>query len=79
MKKIKNSEVVSIRYKKHIDIESKELHLHFKPGEIAYYPDGKEDNTHLSVKGATEIAKIAVIQLQQMDIPLSKKTHQIMY
>lgn len=58
--------------------ESKELHLHFKPGEIPYYPEGKEDNTHLSVKGATEIAKIVVIQLQQMDIPLSTKTHQIM-
>ena len=53
--------------------KSKELHLHYKAGEIAYYPEGKEDNTHLSVKGATEIAKIAVEQLQLMEMPLSKK------
>ncbi|WP_417558676.1 rhamnogalacturonan acetylesterase [Mesoflavibacter zeaxanthinifaciens] len=39
---------------------SKKLHLHYKPSEIAYYPNGKEDNTHLSVLGATEVAKKAV-------------------
>lgn len=53
--------------------KSKELHLHYKAGEIEYYPDGKEDDTHLSVKGATEIAKIVMIQLKQLNIPLSKK------
>lgn len=54
--------------------KSKELHLHYKAGEIAYYPVDKEDDTHLSEKGATEIAKIVVKQLQQLEIPLSKKT-----
>jgi lysophospholipase L1-like esterase len=53
--------------------KSKELHLHFKAGENTYYPDGKEDDTHLSVKGANEIAKIVVMQLKQLNIPLSKK------
>ncbi|MBN2236930.1 MAG: rhamnogalacturonan acetylesterase [Bacteroidales bacterium] len=53
--------------------KSKDLHLHYQVGEIAYYPDGKEDNTHLSVKGATEVAKMAVIQLKELDLPLSKK------
>lgn len=52
--------------------KSKMLHLHFKPGEIDFYPEGKDDNTHLSIEGATEIAKIAVKQLQLLDIPLSK-------
>lgn len=42
---------------------SKKLHLHFAPGEIAYFPEGKEDNTHLSVLGATEVATLAVAEL----------------
>jgi len=52
---------------------SKQLHLHFKPGENPYFPEGKEDNTHLSVKGATEIAKIALEQIKKLDVPLGKK------
>jgi lysophospholipase L1-like esterase len=44
--------------------KSKQLHLHFKPGEVPYYPEGKDDDTHLSIKGATEIAKLAVSQLK---------------
>ncbi|WP_335964433.1 rhamnogalacturonan acetylesterase [Galbibacter sp. PAP.153] len=52
--------------------KSKELHLHYKPGEIAYYPNGKEDNTHLSVKGATLIAKLAVDKLKKSNSPLAK-------
>jgi lysophospholipase L1-like esterase len=52
---------------------SKLLHLHYKPGEIEYYPDGKDDDTHLSVKGATEVAELAIDQLQKMKIPLKKK------
>lgn len=52
--------------------QSKELHLHYKAGENSYFQEGIDDNTHLSVKGATEIAKIAVKQLLLLDIPLSK-------
>jgi lysophospholipase L1-like esterase len=44
--------------------KSKELHLHFKPAELAIYPKGKEDDTHLSVKGATAIAGIVVNQIK---------------
>lgn len=55
---------------------SKELHLHFKPGENEYLPDGKEDNTHLSVKGATLIAEMVIEQLKEMDIPLKNKIKQ---
>lgn len=52
--------------------KSKELHLHFKPGENSYFPEGKEDNTHLSILGATEIAKIMVNQLKELQIPLAQ-------
>lgn len=49
--------------------KSKQLHLHFKPGEVPYYPEGKDDDTHLSIKGATEIAKLAVSQLKLLTNP----------
>jgi lysophospholipase L1-like esterase len=49
--------------------KSKQLHLHFKPGEVPYFPDGKDDDTHLSIKGATEIAKIAVSELKLLTRP----------
>ncbi len=45
--------------------DSKKLHLHFEPGEIAYYPEGKHDDTHLSQRGATEVAKLAVSELKK--------------
>lgn len=48
--------------------KSKELHLHFKPGEVAYYPDGKEDNTHLSKKGAEEVSKLVITELKKLNI-----------
>ena len=41
------------------------LHLHYAPNEIPYYPEGKEDDTHLSVLGATEVAKLAVNALKE--------------
>ena len=31
----------------------------------SYYPEGKEDDTHLSVLGATEVAKLALEQLKE--------------
>lgn len=49
---------------------SKKLHLHYEPGEISFYPEGKQDNTHLSVIGATEIATIVVEELKKTDLPL---------
>jgi lysophospholipase L1-like esterase len=52
--------------------KSKELHLHYKPGEIPYYPDGKNDDTHLSIKGATEISKIVINELKKTELKLSK-------
>lgn len=47
--------------------KSKELHLHFKAGENAFY-DNKEkaDDTHLSLKGATEVAQIFINQVKEL-------------
>jgi lysophospholipase L1-like esterase len=52
--------------------KSKQLHLHYKAGENSFFPVGKEDNTHLNVKGATEIAKIAITELKRTKLDLVK-------
>ncbi|RKR04723.1 lysophospholipase L1-like esterase [Flavobacterium sp. 90] len=44
--------------------KSKQLHLHFKAGENAYYDKDKADDTHLSLKGATTIAQIVIDQIK---------------
>ncbi|MDV7698944.1 rhamnogalacturonan acetylesterase [Chryseobacterium soli] len=51
---------------------SKRLHLHYKKGEDAYYPDGKDDDTHLSKLGAESIAKLAVNSLKTLKTGLEK-------
>ncbi|MEO8532871.1 MAG: rhamnogalacturonan acetylesterase [Flavobacterium sp.] len=53
--------------------KSKLLHLHFKAGEVPYYKEDKNDDTHLSLKGATEIAKIVISQIRLLEnAPLDK-------
>ncbi|GGF79314.1 rhamnogalacturonan acetylesterase [Wenyingzhuangia marina] len=49
---------------------SEKLHLHFEPGEIDYYPNGKSDDTHLSKLGATEVSKLFIEDLKYKDHPL---------
>lgn len=49
--------------------KSKQLHLHFKTGENAYYDKDKADDTHLSLKGATAIAQIVVNQIKESTDP----------
>ncbi len=51
---------------------SKKLHLHFEPGEHPYYPEGKEDNTHLSVLGSTTIAEMVIEELKLQHLSLAK-------
>ncbi len=53
--------------------KSKQLHLHFKAGENPYYDKDKNDDTHLSLKGATEIAQIAVNQIKLSEDPSLEK------
>lgn len=52
--------------------KSKQLHLHYKAGEIPYYKEDKADDTHLGVKGATEVAKIAVEELKKTKLDIIK-------
>lgn len=52
--------------------KSKELHLHFKSGENPYYVNGKDDDTHLSLKGATEISKIVASEFKVLKLNISK-------
>ena len=51
---------------------SKKLHLHYLPNEIPYYPEGKKDDTQLSVIGATEIAKIFIEEVKKQKLLLEK-------
>lgn len=52
--------------------KSKQLHLHFKEGEVEYYPKGKDDDTHLSKMGAELVAKLALKDLRSLKIGLEK-------
>lgn len=52
--------------------KSKDLYLHFEPGENAYYPEGKKDDTHLSKLGATLTAEMALKKLAELNIGLEK-------
>lgn len=52
---------------------SKKLHLHFKAGEIPYYKEGKDDDTHLSELGATEVCKLVIAALKETDLDLKKQ------
>lgn len=58
--------------------KSKKLHLHFTPGEVPYYPDGKDDNTHFSILGATEISKIVARQIQLLENPSCKNLKKVL-
>jgi len=49
---------------------SLKLHLHYQPGEHPYYPEGIQDDTHLSILGATNIAKMVVEELKKLEQPL---------
>ncbi len=51
---------------------SKELFLWIEPGKFKMYPDGRQDNTHLSEKGALEIARLAVEGLKENDLAIAK-------
>ncbi|EJL69997.1 rhamnogalacturonan acetylesterase [Chryseobacterium populi] len=51
---------------------SKKLHLHYKKGEADYYPEGKNDDTHLSELGAESVAKLAVSSLKNLKTGLEK-------
>jgi lysophospholipase L1-like esterase len=47
--------------------KSKQLHLHFKAGENAYYDKDKADDTHLSLLGATKVAQIVIDHIKVLE------------
>ena len=51
--------------------KSKEIYLWIESGQNPMYPEGKQDNTHFSVKGATEIAKLAIEGLKENRLALT--------
>lgn len=54
---------------------SKALFLHIPPGKFASLPEGKKDDTHLSVLGATTVAELAVQGLIEQGLPLENFIH----
>lgn len=50
--------------------ESKRLFVWFQPNEHPNYPDGIEDNTHFSEKGAMEVAKLVAEGIEELGLPL---------
>lgn len=50
------------------DEKSKELFLWLKPGEYENFKDGITDNTHFTLKGAYEIAKLVIEGIKEENI-----------
>lgn len=48
------------------DEASKEMFMNFKAGIYEHYPEGKQDNTHLRYKGASEVCKILVNEISKI-------------
>lgn len=51
--------------------KSKEIYLWVKPGQYERFPDGEQDNTHLTLKGATEYARLAMEGIEELGLPLA--------
>ncbi len=52
--------------------QSKEIYLWVKPGAYEKLPDGKEDDTHLSLLGATEYAGMVATEIKRQALPLAR-------
>jgi len=63
----KSSDLVS----KYGPEESKKLFLYIEPGKFSKLPEGKKDDSHLCVFGATEIARLAADGLKEIKSPLA--------
>jgi hypothetical protein len=51
---------------------SKKLYIYVEPGVISSLPQGKKDDTHLCVYGATQLARLAAEGIQSLHLPLSE-------
>jgi lysophospholipase L1-like esterase len=52
--------------------KSKEIYMWIEPGRNEMYPKGRQDNTHFTEKGATEMARLAVEGLKENNLELTK-------
>lgn len=52
--------------------ESKELYMWIEPGQSEMYPEGKKDNTHFTIRGATEMARLAVEGIKENHLDIVK-------
>jgi lysophospholipase L1-like esterase len=52
--------------------KSRALYLWVNPGEYEMYPEGKQDNTHFTEKGATEMARLAIEGLKELNLDIVK-------
>lgn len=52
--------------------KTKELFLWLEPGESVNYPEGAQDDTHFQENGATEVAKLIVLGIKELNLPLAK-------
>ncbi|MBR9919389.1 MAG: rhamnogalacturonan acetylesterase [Bacteroidetes bacterium] len=50
--------------------DSKEIYLHVEAGEFPRFPEGKTDNTHLSLKGAMAFAELATQGMRELELPI---------
>ncbi len=51
--------------------DSKQLFLHLAPGQYKSLPNGKQDDTHFSEYGASQMAGLVVAELKQQKLPLA--------
>ncbi len=52
--------------------ESKKLFLYIEPGLFTKLPDGKKDDSHLNVEGATKVAGLAMQGIKELNLPLAR-------
>ena len=52
--------------------KSKSLYLYIQPGAFAKLPEGKQDDTHLCVYGATKVAELAVQGIKEQHLGLAE-------
>lgn len=52
---------------------SKKFYNHLTPGESPNYPNGKTDDTHFSVLGASKMAEIVLADIRSLQLDLAKR------
>lgn len=52
--------------------DSKRLYVWLGPGASKFFPEGRQDDTHLSAAGATAVARLAARELAQVGDPIGR-------